>query len=286
VRPLSLGYQLGSRLTHALPPRARYPLVVAGGAAWFKASRGQQRNALDNYATVLDLPRDHPEVRRVARLAFENYGQMLADFLLLGSLGPEELLQRLTYENREQIDTGLARGRGCVLVVAHMGSWDMAGAAAAALGYPIAAVAERFPGSLDEAVVSSREGFGMRIIPLGRSAVRAVRQELEANRIVALACDLPQGPGGVEVCFFGRRARVPAGPAAFARRLGSTIVPAICYRTAPGSYHVEIEPPVEVPEGGEERAAQTLVMQRIVDRFEAAIRKRPDQWYAFRPMFS
>ena len=27
------------------------------------------------------------------------------------------------------------------------------------------------------------------------------------------------------------------------------------------------------------------VMQRIVDRFEAFIRERPDQWYAFRPMF-
>jgi lauroyl/myristoyl acyltransferase len=26
-------------------------------------------------------------------------------------------------------------------------------------------------------------------------------------------------------------------------------------------------------------------MQRVVDRFEEFIRERPDQWYAFRPMF-
>ena len=26
-------------------------------------------------------------------------------------------------------------------------------------------------------------------------------------------------------------------------------------------------------------------MQRVVDRFEEFIKERPDQWYAFRPMF-
>jgi lauroyl/myristoyl acyltransferase len=286
VFSLALGYRLASRLGHALPARVLYPLAVGGGSLWFQASRAQQRNALDNYGAVLGLPPDHPEVRRVARLAFENYGQMLADFVLLGSMGPDEVRRRHTYANREHIDEALAAGRGCILVVPHMGSWDMAAATAAAIGYPIAAVAERFPGSLDAAVVGSREAFGLRIIPLGRAAVRAVRSELEANHVVALACDLPQGPGGAEVCFFGRRARVPAGPAAFARRLGSPIIPASCYRRAPGLYHAEIEPPIEMPEGDDERALQREVMQRVVNRFEAAIRRRPDQWYAFRPMFS
>jgi lauroyl/myristoyl acyltransferase len=27
------------------------------------------------------------------------------------------------------------------------------------------------------------------------------------------------------------------------------------------------------------------LMQRVVDRFEEFIRERPDQWYAFRPIF-
>jgi lauroyl/myristoyl acyltransferase len=28
------------------------------------------------------------------------------------------------------------------------------------------------------------------------------------------------------------------------------------------------------------------VMQRVIERFEDYIKERPDQWYAFRPMFS
>ena len=42
-----------------------------------------------------------------------------------------------------------------------------------ALGYPVSAVAERFPGSLNAAVVRTRERFGLNVITLGRSAVRA-----------------------------------------------------------------------------------------------------------------
>lgn len=277
---------MGGRLVRSVPPRVRYPVAVAGGAAWFKASRVQQRNALDNYGTVLGLPPQHPEVRHLARRAFQGYAQTLADFVLLGNIDGEELLARLTYSGREHLDAALEEGRGAVLVVPHMGSWDMAAAAAAALGYPISAIAEPFPGSLDGAVIASRESFGLKIIPIGRRAVGAVRGALEAGEVVALACDLAPERGGCEVNFFGRKARVAGGPIAFARRTGAAVVPAACYRTGPGHYHVHIDSLIDVPRDGADREAQTLGMQRVIDRFETFIRKRPEQWYVFRPMFS
>lgn len=286
VRPLATSYHLLARLAHAVPPGVRYPVVQAGGAAWFHASRAQHRNALQNYGVVLGLPPGDPAVRRLATRAFENYGQMLADFVLLGSLGPDELLERVSVRGLEHVDRALEGGRGCVLVTPHMGSWDSAGSVAAALGYPISAVVERFPGSLNDAVVGTREAFGMRVIQVGRSAVREVRQALEANGLVALPCDLPQGPGGVEVRFFDHKALVPGGPAAFARRLGSTILPLYSYRVGPGRYQVDVSPQLEVVRGGDERAGEARIMQEILSLFETFIRPRPDQWYAFRPMFA
>lgn len=278
-------YELGGRLVRAVPPSVRYGVAVAGGAVWFKASRAQHRNALDNYGTVLGLPPDHPEVRDVARRAFEGYAQTLADFVLLGEIDREELLARLGYSGREHLEGALESGRGAILVVPHMGSWDMAAATAAALGYPISAIAEPFPGSLDQAVIASREAFGLKIIPIGRRAVGAVRRALEAGEVVALACDLPPERGGTEVCFFGRRARVAGGPISFARRTGADVIPAACYRTGPGHYHVSIDRPIDVPREGPDREAQTVGMQRVIDRFETFIRKRPEQWYVFRQMF-
>src|SRR6266436_4613674 len=201
---LAGSYYAGARILRAVPPGVRHAVAVPGGAAWYWLSPGQRRAALDNYAAALGRHPTDPEVARVARRAFQNYGRMLMDFLLIGSLSPDELVKRTSMDGREHLDAALARGRGVIMAVPHMGSWDMAGSYAGALRYPISAVAGRFPGSLHEAVVRTRQRFGLNVIMLGRSAVREITQALQANSIVALLCDLEQGPG-VEVRFFGRK---------------------------------------------------------------------------------
>jgi lauroyl/myristoyl acyltransferase len=205
---------------------------------------------------------------------------MLMDFLLMDSLSPEELLERVVMGGRNHIDEVLSRGHGAIIATPHMGSWDMGGSYAGALGYRVSGVAERFPGSLDAAVVRTRRRFGVSVIPIGRAAVRAIIDDLEANGIVALLCDLEQGPG-VEVQFFGRRAVVPGGPGALALKTGAALMPTYVYSTAPGRYHLHLDPPLSVGEG----ETKERLMQRVVSRFEVFIRERPDQWYAFRPMF-
>jgi phosphatidylinositol dimannoside acyltransferase len=263
-----------------VPVGLRHAAATPGGAAWFWLSAGQRRAALDNYAAALGVDRSDSRVARVARRAFQNYGRMLMDFLLLGSLPPDELVRQVRVEGRENVDAALKEGRGVIMAVPHMGSWDVAGSYAGALGYRMSAVAEKFPGSLNDAVVRTRQRFGLRVIMLGHSAVRAITEELQANGVVALLCDLEQGPG-VRVRFFGRSAVVPSGPAAFALKTGARLLPATQYSVAPGRHVIQIEPALN-PVEGETKAS---LMQRVVERFEHFIREHPDQWYAFRPMF-
>lgn len=268
-------------MLRVFPPGLRSAAATPGGAAWFWLSAAQRRAALDNYAAALGRDRSDPEVSRVARRAFQNYGRMLMDFVVMGSLAPDELIARMTIEGREHLDAALSIGRGVIMAVPHMGSWDMAGSYAGALGYPITAVAERFPGSLNDAVVRTRQRFGLDVITLGRSAVRAITKALEANSIVALLCDLEQGPG-VTVRFFGRRSIVPGGPAAIALKTGAPLMPAYQYATIPGHHHVHLDPPLAFASGDTKES----LMQRVVSRFEDFIKERPEQWYAFRPMFA
>ena len=274
------GYGLAARAVHALPAGLLHAAATPGGAAWFWLSPDQRRAALDNYAAALGRDRSDPEVGQVARRAFQNYGRMLMDFLLLGSLTPAELVERVTVEGVEHLEAGLAHGRGVIMAVPHMGSWDMAGSYAGAIGYKISAVAERFPGSLNDAVVRTRQRFGLDVIALGRSAVRGITEALQANRIVALLCDLEQGPG-LSVSFFGRQATVPGGPAAFALKTGATVLPAYQFVSTPGRYQVHLDPALAISAGETKEG----VMQRVIERFEVFIKERPDQWYAFRPMF-
>ena len=277
---LAASYKAGARVVRAMPPAFSHAVAAPGGSAWYWLNGRQRHAALDNYAAALGLDRSDPEVARVARRAFQNYGRMLMDFMVLGSLTPDELLKRVSYDGREDLDAALAGGRGAIMAVPHMGSWDMAGACAGALGYPISAVAERFPGSLNDAVVRSRSRFGLNVIMLGRAAVRSITQALQANGVVALLCDLEQGPG-VEVRFFGRRAVVPGGPAAIALKTGASLLPAYQYSVGPGRHHVHLDAAISLPPG----ATKESLMQRVVSRFEEFISAHPDQWYAFRPMF-
>src|SRR5258706_1243892 len=205
---LGASYAAGARIVRAVPPAFRHAAAAPGGAAWYWLSARRRRNAIDNYAAALGSTPHDPAVARVARQAFQNYGRMLMDFLLMGSLSPEELIHRLSVDGREHLDAALSRGKGVIMAVPHMGSWDMSGSYAAALGYRISAVAEKFPGSLNDAVVRNRGRFGLNVIPLGHSAVRSIIQALESNSVVALVCDLEQGPG-VQGSFFGRQATLP-----------------------------------------------------------------------------
>jgi len=225
------------------------------------------------------LPARDPRVARLARQAFQNYGRMLADFLLLGSLSPTELLSRVKLDGLERIDAALAGGRGVVVAMPHTGSWDMAGAAASALGYPVHAVAERFPGSLDEAIVRNRQIFGLKVIPLDHTATRSIRSALNANQIVALVCDLPHGRG-VEVEFLGGRMLIPSGPAAFALKHRCPLLTAFAVRTVDGTYQVRVDPELDLA-GGDQRG----IMQSVADRFQGYIRADPGQWYAFMSIF-
>ncbi|MGH7903913.1 MAG: lysophospholipid acyltransferase family protein [Candidatus Dormibacteraceae bacterium] len=283
---LRSSYFAASRLSLAVPASVGNAVARAGGSLWYRGSPGQRRAAHDNYAVVLGRSPDDPEVRRVARRAFQNYGIMIADFLRMGTLTPETVIGRVGHDGREHVDRALERGRGCVLALAHMGAWDMAAAVAASFDYKLLAVAERFPGSLNEAVVGARERFGVHITMVNRRTISEIRAALARNELVALLCDLPQGPGGAAVSFFGQAARVPAGPAAFMLKDGAGLVPVRINRIGEERYHVHVDPEIAYTATGDRRHDTQAIMQSVVSRFERFISQQPDQWYAFRPLFT
>src|SRR5258706_13343015 len=97
-RPPLLGssYRVGAAVVRALPPGFNHAVAAPGGAAWYWLSGRQRRAALENYAAALDRDPSDPEVGRVARRAFQNYGRMLLDFMLIGSLTPDQLVKRMS----------------------------------------------------------------------------------------------------------------------------------------------------------------------------------------------
>lgn len=279
-------FRLGNWVIGALPPRVRYPLAALTGRCVFFAMPRRRRIAFENFAQVLGLPSDDPLVRRTARHAFGNYFKMFADFILMDSLTPEQIRGMVRPEGREHIDQALAGGKGAIVVTAHISNWDILAAASAVYGYPVNAVTDELPlGPLSQVVVASRARIGMKMIPVGASSLRLIMKALARNELVALASDLHRGDRGVRVTFFNRPTLFPSGPAAIALKAAVPIIPAWGRRQRDNRYVAEIEPPIEVSRTGDTAVDIQVTTERIVRFFERIIRREPDQWLVFLPVW-
>src|SRR5947209_1006113 len=227
-----------------------------------------------------------PTVAGTARHAFGNYFKMFADFMLMDTLKPEEIRRMVRPQGRERIDAVLAEGKGAVVVTAHVSNWDILAAASAVYGYPISAVTNDLPsGGLNELVIASRERIGMKMIGLGPGSLRQIIKALGRNELVALASDLYSGGRGVRVPFFNRPAMFPSGPAALALKTGAPILPVWCRRQTDNLYIAEVEAPIDVSRTGDTQRDIQVTTERIVQFFERIIRREPDQWLVFLPVW-
>lgn len=270
-----------------LPVRVSYAAAFAiGSAAYFLWPRA--RRAMDaNYRRVLrGAPRKTR--RSVARQSLVNYCKYLADFVRFPSFGREALIEAVDGEGRfEALNRVLERGKGAVIVCMHFGNWDLGAGAAAARGYPLAVVAETFADPrLDAMVAGARERLGMRVIKMEKAGPSLLRQ-LKENGLLALLIDRPSPGDGVKVTFFGEEVEVPAGPARLALRTGATVIPTAFARTDPRRAEVTTLCDFDIcteRTGNEEEDIQRLT-QAIMSSHERFIRRYPDQWYMFRPMW-
>jgi KDO2-lipid IV(A) lauroyltransferase len=240
-----------------------------------------------NYRRVLPGA-SRGEVRRVARQSLVNYCRYLADFVRFPRLGPGAAVALVDgHAEFESLDRVLEDGRGAVIVCMHFGNWDLGAAVTAAKGYRPMVVAESFADPrLDAMVLGARERLGMRVVKMkkvGPSLLRALKQ----NGLVALLIDQPRDGDGVRVRFFGGEIAVPAGPARIALRSGAKVIPTAFARVEPGKPNVVTlcDFGVELPDSGNREHDIQALTQAIVASHEAFIRRYPDQWYMFRPMF-
>ena len=225
------------------------------------------------------------EVRACTRRAFLNYARYWLEAARLPVLGSDVVADRFLMESGyDHLVAGMAAGKGVIMALPHVGSWEWGGAWLALQGYPMTSVAEPLdPPAMYDWFVSQREALGLTIVPLGAEASPALLRALRDGRLVGLLCDRDLVGNGIEVEFFGERTTMPGGPALLALRTGAVVLPTAVY-SGPGRDHMAvIMPPVEVVRTGSLRDDVKRVTQLIACDLERLIRRAPDQWHLFQP---
>lgn len=279
--------RVGAALTSALPRRLSYLIASGLSDLAYLVFREKRRWARENIARVISRPPESGEAGALARRMFRSYGLYWADFFGLSGRYARKIKELVRLEGLEHLRRALDRGKGVIFVTAHIGSWDVGGAALAASGTlpGCSAVVEPVTKqSSDFAMTEMREKRGIRVIPLGRPL--AIGRALRRNEIVFVVGDRAMGAEGVEASFFGRPTLFPRGAAYWAVKSGAAIVPGFCIRQPDGTYvgHIE-EPIVPFADGGDSETSVREHTQRVARVVEAYITRYPEQWCMLQPIW-
>jgi len=220
--------------------------------------------------------------------AFASYGQYWAESAKLPAMRKAEIYERFAIsEGLEFLEAARERGRGVVIALPHVGSWEWGGSFLHSLGYGMTAIAEELdPPGLFEWFKKKRESIGIRVEPLNEHAGTVLLEVLRSGGVAGLLCDRDLQGNGVEVDFFHERVTMPAGPATLALRTGATLLTAACYSGPGRDHHAVVRPPIDVTRQGRLRQDVARVTQLIALDLEGLIRRAPEQWHVLQPIFT
>jgi KDO2-lipid IV(A) lauroyltransferase len=274
----------------ALPESFDLALARNLASMYGRRSESARKNLRTNIAHALapdNAPVDDDLLDHFVARGFASYGQYWAEGAKLAGIAPRKVFARFKIgEGLEYLYEARDRGKGTVIALPHIGSWEWGGSFLNSLGLGMTAVAEELePPELFEWFKAKRESIGIRIEPLDEHAGTVLLATLKQGGVVGLLCDRDIQNNGIEVDFFGETVTMPAGPATMALRTGATLVAAACY-SGPGRDHFAvITPPIDATRTGRLRDDVTRVTQSVARELEGLIQRAPEQWHVLQPRF-
>jgi len=218
------------------------------------------------------------ELRRIRRGMYANMAHGVVDLLRLSFISDEEMRAQCIWLDRHHLDEAFKRGKGVVVITAHVGSWETIAAIGPLEGYPETIVVKTVrPPAFDGYLSKLRGRFGTTVLPR-KGSFRPCLRALKNKNLLGFMIDQNMRPGhGVFVDFFGRPASTSPGAAMLALQAGSPIVPVFAVRQPNGDHHIHCLPEIEAPRS---RVPEELVRctQDATRALESIIRQYPEQW--------
>lgn len=259
-----------------LPRPAALALGEALGEAVFAV--GARRRVVDENLATAFPGRDSAWRRRVARGTYRHYGAVLVEMARWVRRPLDEARDLVRVTGLARLEAARARGRGVVVMTAHLGNWEVGPTVARLQGLAFTSVYQRVRNPyLDAAVRRIRTLHGQGLVDRGmglRGAIEALRR----NELVAFLPDQDAGPRGVFVPFFGRPASTMRGPADLALRTGAAVLPIFVLRRG-DSYEVLIEEEISADPAAPREAEVARITAAYTRALEARIREAPEQYF-------
>ena len=282
-------FQAAGVLARLLPRPVLQKLAPLIGRATFKRNAAGACALRENLHAITG--RTGGELDALCADNVAHFSRMLADYFRCGTGDPSRATELLhEWRGFEHFENARARGNGIVLVTAHLGNWELGGTLLALRGLPMSVITLEEPSTeLTRWRDDLRQRLGIKTITVGPGhdfAFVEMLNVLRRNEVLAMLVDRPYSGTGSKVRFFERAAEFSTAPALLWQHTGAAVIPAFVLQEARGRYISFADAPLDFQPGAGKREALVENTQRLATHFEDIIRKHPEQWFNYVPIWN
>ena len=292
VRIGLLAARLFSFIAYYTPLRIGYLLSDMVAIWMFLRFHSYRRAVMSNLRAVYQGVLPERELRKRARWVFRTSSRNFWDLACLPRLDRQRLeaMHDVEVGSWEVIECAMAKGNGAILLSAHLGAFDFIGQYVLTGRHrPLVLTTSTVPNYLFAGVTYWRRSLGGRVEVISCNSLRQLIRAIRNGEFVAMIADRDFAERGYPVEFFGRPTTLPPGPVRLARDSGAPLIPVFAYRKSirdrkrEFTFHVHDPIYVERTDNRDRDIAEG--MRRVVAVLEDAIRRAPEQWVMFQPVW-
>jgi len=213
----------------------------------------------------------------ITKRLYANVGEFAVHFVR-GKRIPWEKIERV---GAERIDAAHARGNGGIILLGHLGNWEMMGRLFSTFPFRCYVVAKPMENPVAERfVLRTRQMGGLHVI-YQKNAMKEIVKALAENSFVGILIDQDAGNQGVPVDFFGRPASTVPTVASLTLKYDCAVLPVHLFKTTSDRYRFQVEEPL-LPVRTGDRNQDILETTRTYNALlESLIRQYPDQYFGW-----
>jgi len=262
-----------------LPWRTGRRVAGAIGSLYYVVDRRRRRrNAMANLRDAFPDACGE-ELEQLLKNVYRHLGATVLDGFyfarFIGKWAEDRLFETRGFEKLN----GVPNGTGVIFVTGHLGQWEVLGAAASLVGYPVWSVGRVFDNVyLDQYLRKLRGITGQHMLPK-HGFLRHMIRLVERGDNVALLIDQDARRHGQFVEFFGRPASTTTAAARIAIRTGAPV--AFVYGRRIGEqnrFSIVLDDVVWPEKVGDRDAEVHRITQRLTTDLERVVRRHPEEW--------
>ena len=234
---------------------------------------------LDNLTMVFGNEMSAKQLKKLSQQVFKMIGKNAGDIirgLPIDSL--EKLSTFVRVEGEEHLVSALNKGKGVIVVTAHVGAFEIIGSYLGLKGYQPHGVGTALKDErLNDLLVKNRTSRGVIAIERGKETFKMVKT-LKSGGMIVILIDQDTRVKSRFVRFMGREAATPIGGTLMAQKTGAAVVPIYITMQPDMTQLIRIYPEVEIVNTGDAEKDLVENTQRISDTTEKVIKENPSQW--------